>query len=223
MFESKKDYEKRIIEIFKNICSVFPAGAVIIHEEQERPDAIVDSPSGRIGIEITSIHEQSLKRNESESEAVVSEAQEIYEKCNPTKLQVSVLIGNAESLKRNNRTSIASAIANLVSANVPDKDGVTEIENDWNDSAQFPFEINSILIFRNKALTRNHWTCGSSGFIQENIADRLQQIISEKDKRLDGYDPNCIEHWLSVHQLSLNHLRPRWITDSNQHLERCSL
>jgi hypothetical protein len=195
--QSKKEQEKHCVEIFKSLYSD-PGGEIIAHERQERPDAVIVSPRGKIGIEVTRIHAQSLKKEESEIEAVISEATRIYELNHLPKLQVGVHIGSGKTLSRKNRPAIATAIARLVEANVPSEDGLAEIDNGWNDPEIFPYEINSILILRNSALTRNHWICASFGFIQENLADRLQKIISDKEGCLLGYDSGCIEQWLLI-------------------------
>jgi hypothetical protein len=76
--------------------------------------------------------------------------------------------------------------------------GLAEVENEWNDPIAFPYEINSILILRNSVLTRNHWNCGSAGFVQEDLASKFQEIISEKESCLLGYDSSCVEQWLLI-------------------------
>jgi hypothetical protein len=195
---AKKEREKRHVEVFRDLYAHFPQGEIISHEAQERPDAIIISPLGRIGIEITCVHEESQKKDESEIEAVISQAVRIYERENLPKLHVGVHIGSGKTLSRQKRPAIAAAIARLIKANVPVEGGLADLENDWNDPDAFPYEINSILILRHSALTQNYWNCASVGFIQENFPDTLQKIISDKGASLLGYDSSCVEQWLLV-------------------------
>jgi hypothetical protein len=196
--QSKKERERRFVEVFKSLYQDFPEGEIIAHEDQERPDAVVASLHGKIGIEITSIHTESLKKEESEIEAVISEAVRIHEKSDLPKLHVGVHVGVGKTFSKKNRPALAAAIARLVAANIPAANGLAEIENDWDDPSTFPYEINSILILRNTALTHNHWNCGSAAIVQEDLADRIQEIISEKESRLSGYDSDCVEQWLLI-------------------------
>ena len=99
---SKKERERYFIEVFKSLCQDFPEGKVIAYENQERPDAIIASPHGKIGIEITSVHIQSLKKEESEIEAVISEAVRIHEKSGLPKLHVGIHIGDGKNFQEKN-------------------------------------------------------------------------------------------------------------------------
>jgi hypothetical protein len=196
---SNKERERHFVEVLKSLLKDFPDGEIVADENQERPDVIVKNSRKKIGIEVTCIHTQELKREESEIEAVISEARCIYEKLNlPKLLQVSVIVGNGKVFNRKNRSVLASAIAKLVSDNVPSQDGPVELENDWNNQEVFPFEINAIHIYRLSKATQSLWTAPSVGFFREDFVDELQQIISGKEELLPGYDPDCTEHWLLV-------------------------
>lgn len=196
---SNKERERHFVEVLKSLLNDFPDGEIIADENQERPDVIVKNSREKIGIEVTCIYTQALKREESEVEATVSEARCIYEKLNlPKLLHVSVIVGNGNVFNRKNRSVFATAIAKLVSDNVPSQDGPVELDNDWNNPKVFPFEINAIHIYRLSKATQSLWTAPSGGFFREDFVDELQQIISRKEKLLGGYDPDCTAHWLLV-------------------------
>jgi len=120
-----------LLKFFKSVFKEFPDGGILTNEEQERPDAIVLNTKGKIGIEVTRILYESLKREESESEAVVSEACRIYEKSHLPNLQVSVNFGAEKSFSRKTRTTFATALANLVANNVPAAKDCIDLENHW--------------------------------------------------------------------------------------------
>jgi hypothetical protein len=193
-----KARERRFVELFKSAYTDFPAGTILADESQERPDAIVVTPQGKMGIEITALHNDKLKRTESECEKAVLEAQQIYEKFHLPKLHVSVHIGGESSFSRKTRNKFATAIAKLVAANIPAVGKFTELENHFNNPTQFPYEINSIYIYRYSWPDENCWSAPSAGFYRENFIDELQNVIAEKDQKLSGYAPDCKEQWLLV-------------------------
>ena len=193
-----KARERRFVELFKSAYADFPVGEILADEKQERPDVIVVTPQGKIGIEITSLHDNKLKRKESECEKAVSEARRIYEKQSLPKLHVSVHIGGENSFNRVNRSKFANAIAGLVVENVPLPGKYVAVENDFNDPARFPYEINSISIYQYSWPDKNLWTAPSAGFYREHFVEELQRVISEKDLKLSGYMPDCKEQWLLV-------------------------
>ncbi|PWG67790.1 hypothetical protein DEM28_26685, partial [Enterobacter mori] len=86
------------------------------------------------------LHNDKLKRTESECEKAVSEARKIYEKYDLPKLYVSVHIGGENSFHRKSRKKFAGAIANLVIANIPAEGKYVPLDNDFNNPTQFPYE-----------------------------------------------------------------------------------
>ena len=193
-----KAHERHFVELFKNTYNNFPAGEILADEKQERPDIIIATPQGKIGVEITSLHNDKLKQKESECEQAVLAARKIYEKKNLPNLHVSVHIGGKNSFNRATRNKFATAIANLVAANIPLPGKYSEVENSWNDPNQFPYEINSICIYRYSWSDKNIWTAPSAGFYREHFIEDLQRVISEKDLKLNGYSQDCKEQWLLV-------------------------
>ena len=186
------------MELFKTAYTNFPGGEIIADDKQERPDAIVVTPKGKIGIEITSLYDNELKRKESECEKAVLAARKLYESQNLPALHVSVHIGGENSFNRANRNKFATAIASLVKANIPAPGKYVAVENDFNNQARFPYEIDSIYIFQYAWEDNNLWTAPSAGFYRQDFAEELQRVIATKDSKLAGYAPSCAEQWLLV-------------------------
>jgi len=193
-----KQEEIRCVEVFKSVIADFPAGELIADPHQERPDVVVKTAQARIGIEVTRILNPELRRNESECDQMIEAARELYEKRSLPHLHVSVHVTGEKVFTRSNRQRFASALADVVAANVPQANELQEVENDCNNPAAFPYEIDSILILRNRALTRNYWNAGKAGFILEDFTDRLQAVIDQKESRIGGYDTDCSELWLLI-------------------------
>lgn len=195
--KENKDRERLYVDLFKESYPKFPEGEIIADENQEKPDAIVLTSNGNIGIEITAIVDKKQKRSESECEKAVLDACRIYEKQQLPNLHVSVHIGCENNFNKKNRSRFAKAIAKQVSDNIPQPKAFVDLENKWDDSESFPYEINNILIFNLPALERNHWNVPSGGFCREDFETELQGILDEKESKISGYTP-CKEHWLLV-------------------------
>ena len=112
--------------------------------------------------------------------------------------RLSVFLGAHTRFTKQNRNTFATALANLVAANIPAHNNPTELENDWDDERGFPFEIHLVSIWRLPLLTRNHWTVGPFGLIRENFAQTLQEVISKKEAPIRGYDTGCAALWLLI-------------------------
>ena len=196
--QRKKDRELQYVEVFKSAFPGFPSGELIADEAQERPDIIVVSAQGRVGIEVTCILDESLKRAESESQAMVDMALSLYEKRKLPNLKLGVFLGAETAFNKQNRTIFATALAELVAANIPAPNDFAELENDWDNPRVFPFEIHSVSIFRHAVLKRNYWTIPSAGCCRESIARELRETITKKDARIRGYDAGCAALWLLI-------------------------
>jgi hypothetical protein len=196
--QRKKDQELHYVEVFRRAFPAFPGGELLADEDQERPDIIVAGAQGRLGIEVTRILHEPLKRTESESEAMVSAACSIYEERNLPNLHLGVFLSAQTPFNKQNRKALATALADLVTANIPAPNGITEPENDWGNASAFPFEIRSVLIWRPPSLSRNCWTVASFGWIRENFAQTLQETIAKKEARILGYDTGCDALWLLI-------------------------
>jgi hypothetical protein len=193
-----KEHERLCLELFKEAYPDFPEGKILADENQEKPDIIVLTLNGKIGIEITAIIDKKQKRAESECEKAVIEARKIYEELGLPKLQVSVHIGSEESINKKTRKQFAKAVAKLVANNIPLGSSHVTLENKWNDLVNFPYEINAILILQHPSLSINHWHVPSGGFCREDFAGELQGVLDEKETKIQGYAPDCTEQWLVV-------------------------
>ena len=195
---NKSDEELRFAHILFEQLPSLPSGNLM---PSDRPDILVHRSDGNIGIEVTKLHHkaasQSLKRQESEQQALVNQALKIFETKSNAWLHVSVHFGSYTQFNKRNRKQFSEAIANLVLANTPNQDGPVFLENHWSDPQDFPYEISSIGIYRLPAQKRNHWTIPSTGFVQENFIPELQDIMSNKGNLLQDYQ-QCAEYWLLI-------------------------
>ncbi len=201
---TKKEQERHYVELFKSVFADFPDGKILDDSSQEKPDVIVLTAQGRIGIEVTRIYhkspagERSLKQMESERGAVVLEALRIYEKKGLPNLLVKIDCNCDTTFNKRNRGKSASALANLVASNIPQPNNSVTIENDWKNSRLFPYEFCTVDILRLSSFTKNYWDDSSFGYFREYFVVELQEVISGKESKLRSYSSDCAAHWLLV-------------------------
>ena len=112
--------------------------------------------------------------------------------------RLSVFLGAHTRFTKQNRNTFATALANLVAANIPAHNNPTELENDWDDERGFPFDIHSVSIWRHPSLTRNYWVVPWACWIVEHFPQTLQEMITKKEAHIRGYDTGCAAVWLLI-------------------------
>ncbi len=195
----RKHEERRFIEILKNHLPDFPSGEI---SESESPDFTIGASDENIGIEITKIHQEKTlhqsRRQESEQRAVVDEALQVYETKCSVPVEVKVHFSSNSEFNKGNRRQFASAIADLVLANLPLQDGPAIVQNHFESPDIFPYEIDSLSIYRLSTLPKSFWSVPSAGFVQENFTSEMEAIIAKKDRLISNYRPDCAAFWLLI-------------------------
>src|SRR5437667_7577989 len=196
---SKKNKERQFVEILREQLKTFPDGELI---DSESPDFVIAARDGLIGVETTRLHQMGMphesRRQESERQALVNEALQIYENAKSIPLRVSVNFGPYEEFNKRNRRRFVSILANLVRSNIPQPESWITIQNDWDNPSTFPYEIASISICRSSALRRNRWLSPSVGCAQQDFIPELEAIIAKKDKSITRYKIHCVACWLLI-------------------------
>src|ERR1051326_5734548 len=117
--EENKAEERRFVDAFQSAFPNLPQGALLADSQQERPDVILKTAQGRIGIEVTRILNPEIRRNESECDQMIHAARKLYEERNLPHLHVGVHVTGEKVFTRSNRQQFASALADIVAANIP--------------------------------------------------------------------------------------------------------
>jgi hypothetical protein len=134
---------------------------------------------------VTKIYRQATssrsKREESEQEKIANEAVRIFETMNSVALEVKIHFSADNEFNKRNRRRFATAIASLVNAYAPTEDGPCVLQNDWANPEMFPYEVDSIGIYRLASLKRNIWSVASAGFVQEDfVAENASRDHEER-------------------------------------------
>jgi hypothetical protein len=197
---TKKERERYYLNLFRSLFPPFPEGSI---EDGESPDFVIHASTRRIGIELTRVYKRAstnrppLQVQESERQALVAEACQIYQTMKLDPVQVSFFFATETSFTKKNRKNYAHALANLVANNLPAPDSWIDLVNEYDAPESFPFEVHSLSTLRFSSLTRNAWSTPDGGLVQEDCRIDFQRTISEKEALIQSYR-DCSEYWLLV-------------------------
>jgi hypothetical protein len=196
---TKKDQERRFVEILRDQLPSFPTGDLI---DSESPDFIIAARQGAIGVEVTRIHKANMfaksRRAESERRRLVAEALNMYERKNAIPLEVKVHFASDAEFNKRNRKHFALQLANLVMSHTPQPDSCIAVENNCENPSLFPYEIDSVSICRFSAVQANSWSAPSAGWVQEDFIPGMEARIAEKEEDVRDYNRDCIAYWLLI-------------------------
>jgi hypothetical protein len=193
----KKQKERAYLDILKGNIQDFPSGNII---ESEHPDFIVGTPSKKIGIEVTQIFKKAncdrpFQAIEEEARIIVEMALKHYEDKKPLpNLQVNVIF-NSTLINKSERKSISNDLSSIVEKNLPEPSKWIILNR---ENFTLPDKISAIGIVRSKSLTKNYWVVDSSGYIQEDFINELQNTIDAKNSKLKCYLKECNSCWLLI-------------------------
>jgi hypothetical protein len=196
----KKELERWQLERFKKTCSSFPEGKII---ESERPDFLIDTSAGIVGIELTQLYRSDShtalppKATESLRQQIVDRAHGLYKETGGHPLWVTVFFNLASELRQSLVPELASRVADLVTAAHAGMNARIKLEAE-SDTSEFPDEIASIHIRRLPILTEGFWNTWGVGFVPTYNPDQLQKIIEKKEKSISSYRDRCDAIWLVI-------------------------
>ncbi len=200
MYPTEKDIESYYLKLLRQSIGTFPNGVVISNES---PDFILNTDTGKIGIEITKVYKSvdSLGKHpqvqENECNLLVAEALSVYEKMGLPIVEVVFHFNHHTLFSKKNRSQFANKIALIVATNIPADKSWKMVVNDLKNPNYYPYEIDSISIAR-YGHTTNHWSKSGGGLVQEDFIPELQNAISKKNQKVLKFDKDCNCHWLIV-------------------------
>lgn len=222
--QKKDKREWTVMNLFVQSYRNFPTIAEI--SKSERPDFIVDTPKGRIGVEVTELkydrddHEFNMRAHEDYLNQLMISAQEKYmvaDKDSELPLVVDVQFSERISPlvapcdhKETDRAELmplglAEEIAAIVADNLPMATGkqyVVDRTSKYGD-LHLPMLVERILITNVSGVLKDHlWYASISTRVKPLSIESVSQRIKDKDKKLEGYATDCKEQWLLIVQNS---------------------
>ncbi len=215
--EKKDRREWAVIQLFRSSYSLFPLGKL---EKSERPDFLLYSDAGIVGIELTELKyerkdkEFNLRAHEDFLNEIMSEAQAVFEAQSHLKLVVDVHfrndIGSVLALGQDRskmlvKQGFVELIARIVMENTPESTGIEYLIDRTSKYGylNLPSKIESICI---KNVTGRFedglWYAGISTKVKPLSIASLYQRLVAKNEKLPFYNSICDEYWLIIIQNS---------------------
>ncbi|MCQ2218498.1 MAG: hypothetical protein MJZ33_08475 [Paludibacteraceae bacterium] len=217
--EKKDRREWAVMQIFRSEYPVFPLGEL---SKSERPDFLLQSKKGLIGIELTELKYErqdkkfNLRAHEDFLSEIMEGAQEIFESKCDQKLVVDVHFANElgpilsapyfpEKDETLMKQGLMEAIAKIVIDNMPESTGVkykVDRTSKYGD-LNLPSKIESIYILNvTGRFEEALWYAGISTMVKPLSIESISQRLRAKDLKLPFYNSESVENWLIIIQNS---------------------
>ncbi|RZJ57388.1 MAG: hypothetical protein EOO55_03515 [Hymenobacter sp.] len=165
------------------------------------PDAIIQLATRRIGIEITTlVVKEYLMQMDSNQEAILSEAQKIFEQQHQLPLHVAVSFNDEASWKKRDCEQVSGFLADAVSQLVLNSKALLHHQTQFDivsEEIDHTY-INRISVFYLEQLTVPCWSRLGSFWVPNAPIEEVQKIIRKKNQRVNGYVSGCDEAWLLI-------------------------
>jgi len=163
--------------------------------EPPEPDVVAWRASEQIGVEITSFHRRSQKRDESEQTVVVDRAAELYKRAGAPNVGVHVMWAPHYEIKKRARQPLARDLALVVARHVPRKGMWTNLS--WqNFNHLLMSAIDHVTVDRLIEYRESFWTVDGGGVVPTWSTDSVQAEIDRKNQKPRRYRERYAEVWL---------------------------
>lgn len=196
-------YKKSRIEsdhfiVFRSLAQDFPAGEVW-HDDS--PDFLIHTEGGIIGVEHCLVHVPTKQRVllqaiESQTDEIISIAQEHAELRGTPSVHVSILFGNVPKMHKAERVEMARNIARVVHEEL-ERMNVTEPFR--HKVIRQPEQLEHVSMINMIAVPeglRHYWRCARAGWAVENCIQAFTVTVSKKEEIIDSYFMKCSTCWL---------------------------
>lgn len=193
----RRERERAHLLHFRKVCSFFPKGKI---EVTERPDFVVHTSKGLLGIEHTEMfqpgppHGGSIQAQESLRQRVLDRAKDLYAQSGAPPLRVDVLFHPGFEIQKQSVDNLSRSLVNLVSRTPPVAEGSVTLKPSWETWEIFPREIAYVQILY--GCKDSGWYPLSVGFIPPIGPDDIQERIRAKEPV--SYKARCFETWLLI-------------------------
>ncbi|SFQ04818.1 hypothetical protein [Hymenobacter arizonensis] len=194
---TKESRELYLLERF--LPELFSDTYILSQPAPPLPDAIVQVSGKKIGIEMTALilDEQSRER-EAKQDAILNEAQKLFEKQLHLPLHVTVDFSESGNWKNLERKQVAGLLADVVKRCVLAVKDLPESQTEFTIRTEAFVHpcIHSVSIFFLSRLTVPCWTPITTFWVPDAPLEKIQEIINRKSKNVNGYLTGCDEVWL---------------------------
>ncbi len=193
----KKRRELIYFDLFREVYDEIPQGIACV---QERPDFVIGTGSGRIGVEVTRYFRPTptdrrpLQEQLSLQHHMAQRAQHEFEGLDGQKLSVQIVFRPGVNINKSDVLPSSNELASALIA-VDLTDTLTRIEL---TKSRWPNSVLSVHARKCLAREPSHWRPATAGWVRRLVAQDVQEEIIRKASSLGGYDSELLEVWLLI-------------------------
>jgi len=181
--ERKKRIEKRYMEEARRACSVFPKGELVPHE---KPDFLLKTASGTIGIEVTTLCREGPRRTSRRLEKVLERAKGSYTRFGAEPVDVSVAF--APQAENADHRKLTKSLVDFVHAHRKSRGSFRR---------DLPEGLCHIGIHTPREPT-GRWYSGRGFVTAVASKELLESRVAEKNKSVPEYRRSASDVWLLI-------------------------
>ena len=200
----KKAREETYLRRFRENFAGFPEGTIL---PSERPDFLVETDRGRLGVELTEYHISEpdegrgspTRAREGTEDQVLRMAAEQYRSKGLPPVVVNVLWHTNQALDRHRMPELATGLADLVQEHLPEPNQSVTINERRHPAGRYlPEEVASLHFIRRDSISKGSWTPVRAAFVPTISPSELQRTVRSKEAKVLSYRQQCREVWLLI-------------------------
>jgi Holliday junction resolvase len=165
--------------------------------DEPEPDIVAVKAEESFGVEVTNFHRRNLKRNESEEDRVIEQAQMLYSEGGAPNLAVSFYWAPHYKIRKQERNDLTRRLASLIRQNIPPPR--TAVHLDWrNFDSTLMSALSDVSINRLIEFSRNYWHAARGGFVPDWDIETLQKEIDKNNPKTTNCRIRYTEIWLLI-------------------------
>lgn len=202
---SLSDQEKREWAHFQAFCESvtdFPEGRVPLEPKERSPDFRVIGPNCVVGIEHTEVYHKGggegipPQARETYVTRITRRARQIYESEGNPPVSVWPSFSTNARVGKHSVDRLARKLAEVVEANLPEKNDSVQVEQTWRPSDPLPCQFHAVHIMRYVGVDRNFWFPPMTGAIPEVPIEYIRERVQSKENKLSEYRNRSDQTWL---------------------------
>jgi hypothetical protein len=193
----KKRRELLYFDLFRDVYGEIPQGVACV---QERPDFVINSASGRIGVEVTRYFRPTPPDRRPQQEQfslqhqMAQRAQHEYEQISAQKLSVKIVFHPGVNINKSDVLPSSSELASALMA-VDLTETLTRIEL---TKDRWPTSVLSMHARKCLGREQSLWRPATAAWVRRLVPDDIEQEMFRKASSLRGYDSELLEVWLLI-------------------------